>query len=156
MTDGTVIVNGPETGNNGILDCGTFTTSGGTIIGAGSSNMAEAPGGGSSTQNALLLIFEGKDADVLFHLETSNGTDVITFAPEKAYESIVFSSSALETGITYRVFFGGTYTGGSVKDGVYTGGTYSGGIEDTTLGFTVSANVTQIGESSSSGRGPGG
>ena len=57
MTGGTVIVNGPEADNNGILDCGEFTTTGGTIIGAGSSSMAEAPGGDSSTQNALLLIF---------------------------------------------------------------------------------------------------
>jgi hypothetical protein len=58
----------------------------------------------------------------------------------------VCSSSALKTGSTYRVFFGGTYTGGSVKDGVYAYGTYSGGTEDEDLGFTISSNVTQIGQ----------
>jgi len=158
MTGGTVIVNGPVSGANGILDYGTFTMSGGTIIGAGTSAMAQAPGGGSSTQNALLLIFDGKDAGTLFHLETSDGTDVITFAPAKDYASVVYSSSALVTGTEYRVFFGGAYTGGSAKDGICTGGTYSGGTEDTDLTFTISTNVTQIGESSD-GRGgfpPGG
>jgi hypothetical protein len=146
MTGGTVIVNGPVSGANGILDYGTFTMSGGVIIGAGTSNMAQAPGGGSSTQNALLLIFNQKTTGTLFHLETSDGTDVVTFAPAKAYASIVLSSSALETGTAYRVFFGGTYNGGSVKDGLYTGGTYSGGTEDEDLGFTISNNVTQIGQ----------
>ena len=145
MTGGTVIVNGPVSGANGILDYGTFTMSGGVIIGAGTSNMAQAPGGGSSTQNALLMVFSQKTAGTLFHLETNGGTDVVTFAPPKAYASIVYSSSALATGTGYRVFFGGTHTGGSVKDGLYTGGTYSGGEESTNLAFTVSSRVTTVG-----------
>jgi hypothetical protein len=129
MTGGTVIINGPVSGSNGILDYGTFTMNGGTIIGAGTSNMAQAPGDASSTQNGLLIGFNQRAAGTLFHLETSGGTDVLTFAPAKAYESIVYSSPALEGGTTLKAYFGGTYTGGSVKDGLYTDGTYSGGVE---------------------------
>lgn len=144
MAGGTVVINGPVSGANGILDYGAFTTTGGTIIGAGTSNMAQAPGGGSSTQNALLLVFSQRSAGTLFHIETSGGTDVVTFVPEKAYASIVYSSSLLETGASYNVFFGGTYTGGTVKDGLYTGGIYSGG-GSAVYNFTISNHVTAVG-----------
>jgi hypothetical protein len=142
LSGGTVVVNGPVSGANGILDYGTFKTTGGTLIGAGTSDMAQAPGSANSSQNALLLIFSQKSAGTLFHIETSDGTDVITFAPDKRYASVVYTSSQLVNGNTYKVFFGGSYTNGTVKDGVYTGGTYSGGTEYAT--FTLSSRVTMI------------
>lgn len=153
ITGGEIIINGPVTGGNGILDYGSFKMTGGFMLGAGTSDMAQAPGGGSSTQNALLLLFSQKTAGTLFHIEKSDGTDIVTFMPAKAYASVVLSSSSLVTGTTYKVFFDGSYTGGSVKDGLYTGGTYSGGTEDTTLGFTVSSLVTQVGTGTGGGRG---
>ncbi|MBN1904945.1 MAG: carbohydrate-binding domain-containing protein [Deltaproteobacteria bacterium] len=142
LSGGTVIVNGPVSGANGILDYGTFTTTGGTLVGAGTYNMAQAPGSSGSSQNALLLIFNQKSAGSLFHIETSDGTEVVTFAPQKAYSSVVYTSSQLLTGTTYKVFFDGTYVGGTVKDGVYSGGAYSGGTQYTT--FTLSSRVTMI------------
>ncbi len=142
LSGGTVIVNGPVSGANGILDYGTFTTTGGTLVGAGTSNMPQAPGSSSSSQNALLLIFNQKSAGTLCHIETSDGTEVLTFAPKKAYASVVYTSSQLTSGTTYKVFFGGGYTGGSVKDGIYSGGAYSGGTQYTS--FTVNSRVTTI------------
>jgi hypothetical protein len=142
LSGGTVVVSGPVSGANGILDYGTFKTTGGTLIGAGTYNMAQAPGSSSSSQNALLFIFNQKNAGSLFHIETSDGTEVLTFAPDKAYSSVVYTSSLLTTGTTIKVFFGGTYTGGTVKDGVYTGGTYSGGTEY--ISFTLSSRVTTV------------
>jgi hypothetical protein len=155
ITGGEIIINGPVTGGNGILDYASFKMTGGFMIGAGTSDMAQAPGGTTSTQNALLLIFAQKTDSPLFHIESSTGEDVVTFDPAKAYASIVLSSSLLKTGSTYKVFFGGSYSGGSVKDGLYTGGTYSGGTEDTTLGFTVSGLVTQVGTAPGGGGGRG-
>jgi hypothetical protein len=141
LSGGTVVINGPVSGANGILDYGTFTTTGGTLIGAGTYNMAQAPGSSSSSQNALLLIFNQNSAGTLFHIESDDGTHVVTFAPLKAYSSVVYTSSQLEIGTTYKVFFGGTYTGGTVKDGVYSGGVYSGGTQYT---FTLNSRVTMI------------
>lgn len=143
MTDGLVVINGPVSGGNGILDYASFTMNGGTIIGAGTSDMAQAPGGDTSTQYSLLLIFDQKTAGTLFHIETSGGTDIVTFAPVKAYASIVFSSPLLTNGETYDVYFGGSYSNGTVTDGLYEGGTYNEGTKYTT--FTVSSKVTEIG-----------
>lgn len=142
MNGGTVVVNGPVSGGNGILDYGSFTTTGGTLIGAGTSDMAQAPGSSSSSQNALLFMFSRKSAGTLFHIETDDGTEVVTFAPSKTYYSIVFTSPLITTGTTISVYSGGTYTGGSVTDGLYTGGTYSGG--DELISFTISYKVTYI------------
>lgn len=140
LNGGTVVVNGPVSGGNGILDYGTFTSSGGTFIGAGTSDMAQAPGSSSSSQNALLVGFNRKSAGTLFHLETDDGTDVLTFAPKKAYGAIAYSSALLETGTSYKIYLGGTYTGGSVKDGVYQDGVYtSEGSAAAT--FTVTGSV---------------
>jgi hypothetical protein len=142
LSGGKVVINGPVSGGNGILDYGSFKTTGGTLIGAGTSDMAQAPGSSSSSQNALLLIFSQKTAGTLFHIETSDGTEVVTFAPDKKYASVVYTSSLLTTGTAIKVFFGGTYTGGTVKDGVYAGGTYSGGTEY--VSFTLSSLVTTV------------
>ena len=142
LAGGTVVINGPVSGGNGILDYGSFTTTGGTLIGAGTSDMAQAPGGDTSTQNSLLFMFSQKSAGTLFHIETDDGTEVLTFAPAKTYGAIVLTSPLLTTGTTITVSSGGTYTGGTVKDGVYTGGSYSGGTE--MINFTISYVVTYI------------
>lgn len=145
MTDGTVIIHGPSKDPEVIVDYnGTFNISGGLFIGSGSSsNMTEAPSS-SSSQNSLKAMFSTRlAASTLFHLQTSAGADVITFRPVHQYQSIVFSSSALEKGKTYSIYTGGTYSGGTNTDGVCTGGTYSGGTLFNT--FTVTQTVTQIG-----------
>ncbi len=142
LTGGTVVINGPTSGSNGILDYGTFKTTGGTIIGAGTSSMAQAPGSSSSSQNALLFVFSQKSAGTLFHIENSSGTDIVTFAPAKTYSSVVFSSPDLITGSTYNVYMGGSYSGGSETDGLYSGGSYSGGQRY--FSFTISSRVTTV------------
>ena len=53
----------------------------------------------------------------------------------------ILLSSALASGTTYRVYTGGTCTGGQEKDGLYTGGVYSGGTLRTTF---VSSGMVQI------------
>ncbi len=56
MKDGVVIVNGPENGGNGALDYdGKFDVTGGLLIAAGSSGMAQSPSE-SSTQNIFSII----------------------------------------------------------------------------------------------------
>jgi len=141
MKGGTVIVNGPVNGANGILDYGSFTMSGGTIIGAGTSSMAQAPGSATSAQNALLMTFSSQTAGKLFHIQTSTGTEVVTFAPAKTYAAIVYSSAGLVNG-TYYAYTGGSYSGGTVTDGLYSGGTYYNGTQLTS--FTVSSKVTTV------------
>jgi hypothetical protein len=74
--------------------------------------------------------------------QDDSGEEILTFAPVKAYQSIVFSSPELVNGATYTVAYGGTSTG-TATDGLYQDGTYSAGTEYTS--FTVAAVVTTIG-----------
>lgn len=154
ITGGTILVNGPSDNGNGPMDIGdggssTFLMQGGLLIAAGSSGMAVAPTS-TSEQYAVLINLDGtQTAGELFHLETTDGSEIVTFAPLKSYQSVLVSSPELGAG-DYAVFLGGSHTG-EVLDSLYGEGTYTPGTEYTT--FSVSSVVTQVGES---GGGPGG
>ena len=143
MTDGVVIVNGPIQQMNSALDYDAFfNITEGFLVAAGSSGMAQAPGA-ASTQNSLLLNFNGTlQAGTLVHLQTSEGQEVLTFAPAKQYQSIVFSSPTLVSGSTYDVYYDGSSTG-TAQDGLYQGGEYAPGTKYGS--FTVSSVVTTMG-----------
>ena len=143
MTGGVVLVHGPTNQGNGAIDYdGTFNISGGLLVAAGSAGMAQAPSA-SSTQNSVLIRFSGgQSAGTLVHIQNSAGEDVLTFAPSKSYQSLVFSSADLLMGGSYTVYLGGGSTG-TVSDGLYSGGMYTPGTQYTN--FTVSSSVTIIG-----------
>ena len=143
MTGGTVIVNGPTQNNNGPLDYnGSFNISGGLLIAVGSSGMAEAPSE-TSTQYSVRHNFDSMlAAGTLIHIQDANGSDVLTFAPTKDFQSVVLSSAALQNGMTYTIYSGGTATG-DVVDGLYTNSSYSPGTE--MVSFTISSMVTSSG-----------
>ncbi len=142
MTGGVVVVNGPTEQMNGALDYdATFNITGGTLIAVGSSGMAQAPTT-SSTQASVLLNISGQSAGTLVNIQNAAGESVLTFAPAKAYSSILFSSPDLAQGTEYTLYVGGSATGTEVG-GLYTDGTYSGGSEYGS--FTQSSMVTMLG-----------
>lgn len=143
MTGGLVIVNGPTERMNGALDYdASFTLTGGYLVAAGSSGMAQAPGE-SSSQSAVLINFDSTQAaGTLVHIQTEAGEAILTFAPSKEYRSIAFSSAELTEGTTYQVYTGGSSTG-TATDGLYQDGVYTGGASYTE--FTVSGMVTRVG-----------
>lgn len=150
MTGGLVVVNGPTEQMNGALDFdGGFNISGGSLVAAGSSGMAQAPSANSGQNSLLVFLSSTQPAGTLFHIQNSRGEEILTFAPVKLYQSVVFSSSQLENGETYTIYLGGNASGIST-DGIYQGGTYTPGTEFEK--FTVSGAVTMVG---SSGRHPG-
>ncbi len=142
MTGGVVLVNGPTANNNGAIDYdGSFQISGGFLVGAGSSGMAEAPGTSSSQYSILINLSSTISGGTMFHIQSSDGSDLLSFTPKKNYQSIAFSSPAIANGQTYEVYYGGS-SSGSESDGLYTGGTYTAG---TKLGsLTVSSVVTKV------------
>jgi hypothetical protein len=142
MTAGTVIVNGPTANNNGALDYdSSFTLSGGFLIAAGSSGMAQAPGSQSSQYAVAVTFQSARSANTLFNLQTSGGESIVTFAPAKAYQTVVISSPDLARGTTYSVYYGGSSSGTAVH-GLYEGGTYTPGTRYT--GFTISNMITSV------------
>jgi hypothetical protein len=142
MTDGVVIVHGPTSNANGAVDYDRlYKMTGGTLVAAGSSGMAQVPST-SSTQYAVLLNFAASlPAGTLFHIQGSGGEDVLTFKPAKPYQSVAFSSSKLKNGFTYNVYYGGSSTG-TASDGLCQDGTYTPGTS--CASFTVSGIVTKV------------
>jgi len=148
MTAGVVLVHGPTAQDNGAIDYDEyFTISGGLLVATGSAGMAQAPGN-TSTQNSVLVRFGGmgqggaQAAGTLIHIQNSAGEEVLTFAPDRACQSIVASSPELLLGGSYTIYLGGSSTG-TVSDGLYTGGTYTPGSAYTS--FTINSVVTIIG-----------
>jgi hypothetical protein len=143
MNGGTVLVNGPTAMDNSALDYdGTFDINGGLLVAVGSAGMAQAPGE-SSTQSVVLANLDtAQSAGTLVHIAGADGETLLTYAPSKDYQSIVFSSPELTSGATYTVYTGGSVSG-TEDGGLYTDATYTAGDEQTS--FTVSSVVTTVG-----------
>jgi hypothetical protein len=142
MKGGSLIVHGPTANNNGPLDYqGTFTLTGGLLVAAGSSGMAQAPGTTSAQPSVLMTFATARQAGTLIHVESASGQHVLSFVPRRAYQSLAFSSSALKTGTTYHVYVGGS-AAGTPADGLYPSGSYTPGTLLTS--FTVSGMVTRV------------
>lgn len=142
MTGGVLIINGPTQNMNGALDYDrSFQITGGYLLAVGSAGMAQAPDTSSTQYTVLLNLSSAVRAGTLVHLQDSQGGAILTFAPAKDYQSIVFSSPALAKG-TYDVYFGGSATS-TATDGLYQGGAYTGGSKAGS--FTISSIVTQVG-----------
>lgn len=142
FTGGTVVVNGPTTNGNGAMDYdGVCLVTGGTLAIAGSSGMAQSPGE-ASAQNSLTVIFSSvQGAGTPVSLTDDSGNVLVALTPEKAYQSVVFSSPVLEQGKTYSVNTGGTFSEAAVN-GVLIKGTVTGSTVLTQV--TLEKTVTRI------------
>lgn len=84
---------------------------GGFLIAAGSTGMAQAPSE-QSTQNSILMKYsQVQKAGTISHLEDSKGNTIATFASKKDYQSIVICSPNLKKGSTYTLYSGGNRHG---------------------------------------------
>ncbi|MDO5399096.1 MAG: carbohydrate-binding domain-containing protein [bacterium] len=147
ISGGTVLINGPTSGGNGVFDIGdnsgdTLTITGGTIIGAGTSDMAVTPdsatqyyvvtsssSGGPGRPGQQSSGFSQQSAGKAFKLTNQSGDEIITYVPSKSYSWVFISTPEMTNG-TYTLNYGGSVSDGSFigKDpyGIVTGGTYSG------------------------------
>lgn len=156
MAGGTVLVNGPTNDGNGSLDYdGTFDISGGILVAAGSSGMAQMPSD-SSSQKILNLNLTSQEANTVVNVKSSDGKNILTYAPLKNYSSVIVSTPDIKDNTKYTVSVGKTAKG-EAKDGLYSDGNYSGGTEvgSETTSSTIT-NITQEGASTNSMRGQGG
>jgi hypothetical protein len=143
MTGGNVIVNGPTLNDNGALDySGSFKITGGYLVAAGSSGMAEAPSASSSLYSVLVYFSSPLTAGTIVHIATKDGEEILTFVPTKAYQSIALCSPTLKNGTTYTVYTGGSTTG-TATDSLVSGGKYTAGTQISS--FTISGMVTYAG-----------
>ncbi len=158
ISGGTVLVNGPTSGGNGVFDKGdsssdTLVITGGTVIGAGTSNMAVTPDTGSQ---AYVVTTLSSNQSAGKGIQVANGSnEIITYIPSKAYNWIFVSTPSLSSGTSYSVKYGGTVSGGTwganynETYGIKTGATFQSGSSATVTAATG-------GSSSSGGNQPGG
>ncbi|HEY1015551.1 MAG TPA: carbohydrate-binding domain-containing protein [Herpetosiphonaceae bacterium] len=142
MTGGLVLVSGPTAQMNAALDYdGGFAISGGTLVAAGSAGMAQAPGANSSQRSVQINFTATQPAGSLVQIQAADGANLMTFAPAKDFQTLVFSSPALAAG-DYQILVGGSPAGAAVG-GWYEGGAASAGAAYAT--FSASEIVTQVG-----------
>ena len=134
---------------------GTFDISGGILVAAGSSGMAQMPSD-SSSQKILNLNLTSQEANTVVNVKSSDGKNILTYAPSKNYSSVIVSTPDIKDNTKYTVSVGKTAKG-EAKDGLYSDGNYSGGTEvgSETTSNTIT-NITQEGASTNSMRGQGG
>jgi hypothetical protein len=144
MTNGTVIVSGPTNNGNGTIDYdGKFEISGGLLMAAGSSGMAQATSEESTQYSVIMTYTQTQKAGTVVHLQDSKGNTVATFTPKKDYQSVVVSSSKVIKGETYTLYSGGTATANESLES-YTAGEHKGGTK--VVEFTIADSVTWLNE----------
>jgi hypothetical protein len=127
ISGGTVISNG----NEDVDVNGSFLVNGGILIGAEpSNNMTKAMGTASTQVGMFIKSSTSVGTTSVIHIEDASGKDLVTFKPKSASAYFHFSNPSLAKGAPYKIYFGGSYTGGNFVGnssgwGLYTGGTYS-------------------------------
>lgn len=118
MTGGTLYVSGPEDSGNGTLDFnGTFDLTGGIFVGAGSSGMMQYPDS-STGQCILVMTFSAMEAGTKCVLTDSSGTELVSFSPEKRFQSVEISLPELTKGETYHIAVGSVEKDVTISDTV--------------------------------------
>lgn len=147
ITGGRIVAIGAAAPEEG-FDCdqNTFKITGGTLVGIGGAT--SSPTASVSTQYAAIL--GGGAANQLYHIESADGTEALTFLAPKTYTTLLFSSAKLKGNTSYVTYTGGSVANGTSFQGMYTSGTYTRGTKAGS--FTTSSMVTNAGGNT----GPGG
>ncbi|MDF2588099.1 MAG: hypothetical protein K0S41_1940 [Anaerocolumna sp.] len=107
ITGGTITVSGPTDSRNGALDYnGTADISGGTVVIAGSAGMAQGFSEASTQYSILYSLTEVSNANTEITLKDENGNVVISYTPNKQYQTIVISTNELAKDKTYTLTSG--------------------------------------------------
>jgi hypothetical protein len=97
MTGGNVVIDGPAGGADSAIDYDReFNLSGGSVIGIGSSGMAQTAGE-SSTQPSVLMTFSAsQQAGTIISLRDSAGNIIISHQSAKAFNPLPLAVQSLK------------------------------------------------------------
>lgn len=103
VSGGETYLSGPTNGGNGTLDySGSAAVTGGIFAASGSSGMAQNFDS-SSTQGTIMINVDTQEADTDIVLLDSSGSEILSWAAEKEYSSIIVSCPEIKEGETYVV-----------------------------------------------------
>ena len=127
VTGGETYVSGPTNGGNGALDYdGEATITGGIVVAAGSTGMAQNFSD-SSTQGAMLVNVSSNSATGEVVLKDSSGKTLVSYTPQKTYGCVVVSCPEVKSGSTYTLTAGGQTTTVEMTSVIYGSGSSMGG-----------------------------
>lgn len=103
VSGGETYLSGPTNGGNGTLDySGSAAVTGGIFAASGSSGMAQNFDS-SSTQGTIMINVDMQEAGTDIVLLDSSGSEILSWAAEKEYSSIIVSCPEIKEGETYTV-----------------------------------------------------
>ena len=106
VSGGETYISGPTDGGNSALDYnGEAVITGGVFAAAGSAQMAQNFGDGS-TQGVMLLTFDTQEGGTALTLTDADGSELFTWAPEKSYGSVLISTPEIAQGSSYTLTAG--------------------------------------------------
>lgn len=118
VSGGEIYVSGPTSDGDSALDYdGSATITGGTVVAAGYSGMAQNFGS-NSTQGSILLTCQSTSTETI-RITDASGNVLAEFTPAKAYNCVVVSTPALTQGSTYTVTMGGQSTDVTLESLIY-------------------------------------
>lgn len=126
ISGGEVYVSGPTDNGNGAIDYERYgTISGGIVIAAGASGMAQNFGN-DSTQGSILLNVGNQSAGTI-RITDQSGNVLARYEAAKSYSCVVISCGELRVGETYTIT-AGTYSESITLDSlIYSNGNGAGG-----------------------------
>ncbi|MBR1929988.1 MAG: carbohydrate-binding domain-containing protein [Lachnospiraceae bacterium] len=129
VTGGETYVSGPTNGGNGALDyAGEARITGGILVAAGYSGM-EQNMGSTSTQGSILMNTDSvQEAGSSIELKDSAGNVLVSYNPEKNYNSVVVSTPDIVVGETYTLDIGTESNEITMSEILYGEGTGFGGF----------------------------
>lgn len=107
VNGGTVYVSGAANNGDGTLDYGISSSiTGGTVIAAGFSGMAEGFGSDSTQLSYLYNTSQTMSAGTEIIVKDSSGAVILSWAPDKEFNSVVVSSPEFTSDETYTIVIG--------------------------------------------------
>ncbi len=107
ISGGTITVSGPTDSGNGTIDYnGTGEITGGKLLGAGSSGMAEGFSDSSTQCSILYNLSSSQNAGTTVTLKDESGNVLAELTPAKQFQSVNVSVPALKSGSTYTLAVG--------------------------------------------------
>ncbi|ABR48157.1 conserved hypothetical protein [Alkaliphilus metalliredigens QYMF] len=111
MSGGEVYIDGPTNNREAAIDYDiSFEMSGGLLVGAGSSSMAQAPSTTSTQASIAMTYSEIQSTGTEVVVLDEAGNNIISYAPDKVFQSIVFSTPDMIKGEEYTVVTNGDIT----------------------------------------------
>ena len=118
VSGGIILVTGPANNGNSALDYdGTATITGGTVVAAGMSGMAQNFGEDSTQGSMLINLGDTRRGKIT--LTNANGEDLVSYTPYRRYDSVVISCAELEKGETYTLHTGDVTTEITLSELIY-------------------------------------